>query len=411
MTQIDKKTKLATAELVMTQLDNLVVQREAFQAEYDKVNDTLFDLLAQCLAIYLTTKGGKAEKEVLDAIKKTFTARGIKIEAYTTVLNLIVRYVFDVSNRRINSYVRVLSYAIQKNETPATFADYVKGFGGIEEVVFTKGVKPETQLKRDIHDAQVLVVEADLSDAQVLATVAPSHLVPHVETAVYTLLIGRTLLSGETEVLAVVPKSSSTMIKQAIDKIADAEIEYQKLQLAQLVAQASNATQVPQVATVTQAPVMQTQVPVAPQVATVTQAPVMQTQVPVAPQVATVTQAPVMQIQVPVAPQVAAVTQAPVMQAATATQVPVAPEVAAVTQVPVMQVPSVAQFVVTPQSELVIQNSVALQTPVTAMDALVIQAEGLTTSVGSVVSANAVMPTINVVSANDITPNLVGIAA
>ena len=90
---------------------------------------------------------------------------------------------------------------------------------------------------------------------------------------------------------------------------------------------------------------------------------------------------------------------------------PVAPEVAAVTQVPVMQVPSVAQFVVTPQSELVIQNSVALQTPVTAMDALVIQAEGLTTSVGSVVSANAVMPTINVVSANDITPNLVGIAA
>jgi len=195
-----------------------------------------------------------------------------------------------------------------------------------------------------------LVVEADLSDAQVLATVAPSHLVPHVETAVYTLLIGRTLLSGETEVLAVVPKSSSTMIKQAIDKIADAEIEYQKLQLAQLVAQASNATQVPQVATVTQAPVMQT-------------------------------------------------------------QVPVAPEVAAVTQVPVMQVPSVAQFVVTPQSELVIQNSVALQTPVTAMDTFVIQAEGLTTIVGSVVSANAVVPTINVVSANDITPNLVGIAA
>ena len=373
MTQIDKKTKLATAELVMTQLDNLVVQREAFQAEYDKVNDTLFDLLAQCLAIYLTTKGGKAEKEVLDAIKKTFTARGIKIEAYTTVLNLIVRYVFDVSNRRINSYVRVLSYAIQKNETPATFADYVKGFGGIEEVVFTKGVKPETQLKRDIHDAQVLVVEADLSDAQVLATVAPSHLVPHVETAVYTLLIGRTLLSGETEVLAVVPKSSSTMIKQAIDKIADAEIEYQKLQLAQLVAQASSATQVPQVAAVTQAPVMQTQVSVAPQVA--------------------------------------AVTQAPVMQAATATQVPVAPEVAAVTQVPVMQVSSVAQFVVTPQSELVIQNSVALQTPVTAMDTFVIQANGLTTSVESFVSANAVAPTINVVSANDITPNLGGIAA
>jgi hypothetical protein len=375
MTQIDKKTKLATAELVMTQLDNLVVQREAFQAEYNKVNDTLFDLLAQCLAIYLTTKGGKAEKEVLDAIKKTFTARNIKIEAYTTVLNLIVRYVFDVSNRRINSYVRVLSYAIQKNESPATFADYVKGFGGIEEVVFTKGVKPETQLKRDIHDAQVLVVEADLSDAQVLATVAPSHLVPHVETAVYTLLIGRTLLSGETEVLAVVPKSSSTMIKQAIDKIADAEIEYAKTAAVQ-----SNTP-------VTQAPVMQ--------------APVMQ--VSVAPEVAVETHVPVMQapaaIQVSVVSEVAAVTQVPVMQIPAAIQVPVAPEVLVETQAPVIQAPATMQV------------PVATQTHVTGMDALVIQANGLTTSVESFVSANAVVPTINVVSANDITPNLGGIAA
>jgi hypothetical protein len=370
MTQIDKKTKLATAELVMTQLDNLVVQREAFQAEYNKVNDTLFDLLAQCLAIYLTTKGGKAEKEVLDAIKKTFTARNIKIEAYTTVLNLIVRYVFDVSNRRINSYVRVLSYAIQKNESPATFADYVKGFGGIEEVVFTKGVKPETQLKRDIHDAQVLVVEADLSDAQVLATVAPSHLVPHVETAVYTLLIGRTLLSGETEVLAVVPKSSSTMIKQAIDKIADAEIEYAKTAAVQ-----SNTP-------VTQAPVMQ--VSVAPEVAVETHVPVMQA--PAA-------------IQVSVVSEVAAVTQVPVMQIPAAIQVPVAPEVLVETQAPVIQAPATMQV------------PVATQTHVTGMDALVIQANGLTTSVESFVSANAVVPTINVVSANDITPNLGGIAA
>ena len=324
MTQIDKTTKLATAELVMAKLDDLVIQRQAFQAEYDKVNDTLFGLLSQCLEAYLTTKGGKAEKEVLDAIKKTFTARGIKIEPYTTVLNLIVHYVFDVKNKRINSYVRVLSCAIQKGETPATFADYVKSFGEIEEVVFKKGAKPETQLKRDIHEAQVLVVEDTLSNTQVLATVAPSHLVKPEETAEYTLLIGRTLLSGETEVLAVVPKASSTMIKQAIAKIADAEIEYAKTAAVQ-----SNTP-------VTQAPVMQ----------------------------------------VPVAPEVLVETQAPVIQAPATMQVPV-----------------------------------ATQTHVTGMDVLVIQAEGLTTSVGSVVSANAVVPTINVVSANDITPNLVGIAA
>jgi hypothetical protein len=88
-TQIDKTTKAATAQSVMAKLDDLVIQRQAFQAENDKVNDTLFGLLSQCLESYLTTKGGKAEKEVLDAIKKTFTARGIKLEPYTTVLNLM----------------------------------------------------------------------------------------------------------------------------------------------------------------------------------------------------------------------------------------------------------------------------------------------------------------------------------
>ena len=259
-TQIDKTTKAATAQSVMAKLDDLVIQRQAFQAEYDQVNDTLFDLLAQCLEVYLTTKGGKAEKNVLEAIKSDFALREITTERQPTVLSLIVRYVFiddKKHGRRIQSYVRALSYAIQKGETPATFADYVKSFGGIEEVMSTQGPKPATILKRDTLKAQVSVVQNELSDAQVLATVAASHLVKPEETAEYTLLIGRTLLSGETEVLAVVPKATDAMIKQAIAKIADAEIEFQKLQLALLAAQAPAVTatiaSVPVVATVIEA--------------------------------------------------------------------------------------------------------------------------------------------------------------
>jgi hypothetical protein len=259
-TQIDKTTKAATAQSVMAKLDDLVIQRQAFQVEYDKVNDTLYGLLAQCLDVYLTTKGGKAEKNVLEAIKSDFAARSIEIGRQPTVLSLIVRYVFiddKKHTRRINSYVRALSYAMQSGASPATFADYVKSFGGIEEVVSTQGVKPATQVKRDTLKAQVSVVQNELPDAQVLATVAPSHLVKPEETGEYTLLIGKTLLSGETEVLAVVPKATDAMIKQAIAKIADAEIEFQKLQLALLAAQAPVTTatiaSVPVVATVIEA--------------------------------------------------------------------------------------------------------------------------------------------------------------
>jgi hypothetical protein len=256
MTQIDKTTKAATAELVMAKLDDLVIQRQAFQAEYDKVNDTLYGLLAECLEVYLTTKGGKAEKNVLDAIKSTFAARSIEIGRQPTVLSLIVRYVFiddKKHTRRINSYVRALSYAMQSGASPATFADYVKSFGGIEEVVSTQGVKPATQVKRDTLKAQVSVVQNELSDAPVLAIVPAVPLVKHEETNDYTLLIGRTVLSGETEVLAVVPKATDAMIKQAIAKIADAEIEFQKLQLALLAAQAPVTT-----ATIASVPVVTT---------------------------------------------------------------------------------------------------------------------------------------------------------
>lgn len=257
MTQIDKTTKAATAELVMAKLDDLVIQRQAFQAEYDKVNDTLFDLLAQCLEVYLTTKGGKAEKNVLDAIKNDFALRSIEIGRQPTVLSLIVRYVFiddKKHGRRIQSYVRALSYAMQSGASPATFADYVKSFGGIEEVVSTQGVKPATQVKRDTLKAQVSVIKNELSDAPVLAIVPAVPLVKHAETNDYTLLIGRTVLSGETEVLAVVPKATDAMINQAIAKIADAEIEFQKLQLALLASQAPVTTPTPAV-TATIAPV------------------------------------------------------------------------------------------------------------------------------------------------------------
>ena len=256
MTQIDKTTKAATAELVMAKLDDLVIQRQAFQAEYDQVNDTLFDLLAECLEVYLTTKGGKAEKNVLEAIKSDFAARSIEIGRQPTVLSLIVRYVFiddKKHTRRINSYVRALSYAMQSGASPATFADYVKSFGGIEEVVSTQGVKPATQVKRDTLKAQVSVVQNELSDAPVLAIVPAVPLVKQEETNDYTLLIGRTVLSGETEVLAVVPKATDAMIKQAIAKIADAEIEFQKLQLALLAAQAPVTT-----ATIASVPVVTT---------------------------------------------------------------------------------------------------------------------------------------------------------
>jgi hypothetical protein len=217
----NQKHEIASATLV--KLDALANRRQVWQRDfYDKSNKGLYALLSDCLGMYYEIKGSPAEKIVLESIKVTLEARGTKVQASTPVLTLIVKYVFNAERRRASSYSRALRVAAKEAVSVANFAEWVAKVGGVEEVASTKGVTDETIKKRGQLDAKVAEVKQLLvSQLQHPLALVPKTALAHpADSAEYTLLIGKMLASGQTQVLSVVPGSSGAMIEQAIRKIA-----------------------------------------------------------------------------------------------------------------------------------------------------------------------------------------------
>ena len=217
----NQKHEIASATLV--KLDALANRRQVWQRDfYDKSNKGLYALLSECLGMYYEIKGSPAEKVVLEGIKANLEGRGIKVQASTPVLTLIVKYVFNAERRRASAYSRALRVAAKEAVSVGNFAEWVTKVGGVEEVASTKGITDETIKKRSQLDNKVSEVKQLLVNQlqHPLALVPKTALAHPADSAEYTLLIGKMLASGQTQVLSVVPGSSGAMIEQAIRKIA-----------------------------------------------------------------------------------------------------------------------------------------------------------------------------------------------
>ncbi|QWD17119.1 hypothetical protein G6700_05125 [Polynucleobacter paneuropaeus] len=239
----NQKQEIANATLV--KLDALANRRQVWQRDFfDKSNKGLYALLSECLGMYYEIKGSSAEKAVLENIKITLDSRGVKVQASTPVLTLIVKYVFNAERRRASAYSRALRVAAKELISVKDFAEWVTKVGGIEEVASTKGITDETIQKRGQLDTKVAEVKQLLVNQlqHPLALVPKTALAHPADSAEYTLLIGKMLASGQTQVLSVVPGSTTAMIDQAIRKIAQELVnkveEHVKAQ-AELAAQAA----------------------------------------------------------------------------------------------------------------------------------------------------------------------------
>ncbi len=225
--KLNKDQKAAVTTTMIAKLDELAAKRNVWQAEYDRTNKGLYNLLAGCLNMYNEIKGTTAEKEILAGIKTALAARGVRVLQSTTVLTMIVRYVFNTERRRAHAYARVLRAAANDNISVEKFAGWVEEFGGIEEVSSNKGATEETLKKRAILVNKVEEVkELLVQQLQNPLAVAPkTALVKAVDTGEYTLLIGKMLANGETQVLSVVPDTTNAMIEAALKLIAGALIK------------------------------------------------------------------------------------------------------------------------------------------------------------------------------------------
>lgn len=242
MAQVNNTTKSAITTSFIAQLDALVAKHNVFQIQYDVVNQDLFSLLAECLSLYRNYQNHvEAQESIVKAIKTALTARGMTIGKHVTTLSLIVRYVFNIQNRRSQTYVRALGVAINAKIATADFASWVEQAGGVEEVLTQKTFTLQTQQKKAVLAYKVSQIKQSLSVTlnSPLAIVPQSHLIDLADIPAYTMLLGKTLADGTTLVLSVVPHTTDAMWTAALDKIAKAQMAYeQQMQTEQL--QASN---------------------------------------------------------------------------------------------------------------------------------------------------------------------------
>lgn len=224
MSQVEKEMVAAT---VIKKLDSLSAKRQSWQPKYDRTRATLYVLMAECLAIYMEVKGTSAEKVVMDQIKAQLAAREYQQKNGTPIINLIVRYVFDSDRRRVSGYARALSVAIKEGIKADGFVEWVNSFGGIEEVTRKTGKTPETLQKQAKLKSQVAVVNdlLDLTLNEPLAIVPKTGLSDVAGSGEWTLLIGKTLGNGSTQVLSLVPNTTPAMVDMAIKKIAQGLID------------------------------------------------------------------------------------------------------------------------------------------------------------------------------------------
>ncbi|MEN9758008.1 MAG: hypothetical protein RL755_2195 [Pseudomonadota bacterium] len=210
----------------MAKLDALVTQRVNWQSEYNRTNESLYNTLGDCLALYSGIKGKSIERHVLSAIKTKLEERTKKVYKNTSVLMSIVRYVFDAKPQRSSIYARALAIAVDARVTPQHFPKWVSDFGGIEEVVSIRSKNPQAERKQMILTEKVNVVW-DMLNVQLenpLTIVPATDLVRPADTGEYTLFIGKMKADGASHILSAVP-SSDAMVDNAINCIARKLIE------------------------------------------------------------------------------------------------------------------------------------------------------------------------------------------
>src|SRR6056297_1382506 len=127
-----KSEARANAEMLSAALQRLHDKRTTWQnGTYKRSNDELYGILAECHTLLVQLRGEiKLRKKLNDAIE----AAGYTVRSNTSIELKVVRAVFGVENKRIQTYVRVLQLAKKDMLQGWTLQEWIEEHGGIEEV-------------------------------------------------------------------------------------------------------------------------------------------------------------------------------------------------------------------------------------------------------------------------------------
>jgi hypothetical protein len=144
--------KSMSVSALFRQLDSLSEIRADWEgAAYKTANDGLYDLLSKVYQVYEEAfvngdaKSKKALKEELKAKLASFQMRTLK---GTSVLGMLVRYVFRCDRKRNSRYLKAIEAAKSHGKTAAELGDWLRECGGIDEVARHSKVNAEAEERK-----------------------------------------------------------------------------------------------------------------------------------------------------------------------------------------------------------------------------------------------------------------------
>ena len=151
------RRKTLTSNKALEALEHLSTQRELWERECRRSNQSLYNILEACLDLYAEIQSMKKGQEVvIEKIDERLTELGLKSNRGCDLIVKIVRCVFGDCGKRAFAYARVIRFASTEKSAHQSLAAYITDKGGIEEIRKTTDVgaaSPRDQRKQSIETA------------------------------------------------------------------------------------------------------------------------------------------------------------------------------------------------------------------------------------------------------------------
>ena len=184
-------------------VNTICKQRTTWQStQFKSANDALYNMLGELYVLnQQCSTNTQADADKYKWLLSECKSKGIKLSKTPTFIQLLVKYVFtdnDTDSRRISSYARVLTAALQSSEvqTAADVPIFIRKYGGVEEIRASLAKGTKTPLQRASH-GRALVLQSNK-----IATISTDDTVKHVAKAKGTivLLVGVLTAQGSVDV-------------------------------------------------------------------------------------------------------------------------------------------------------------------------------------------------------------------
>jgi hypothetical protein len=132
----DKKTKSTEIQKFIDESESLFQLGEKYSNDFiARGNQALYALLASVYSLALRIDEHYAKEEILKTIKKELKDKHeIKVNASSSSMMTIVRYVIRSDPKTASRYAKVLSVAQEENLSPQELPDYISRRGGVSQI-------------------------------------------------------------------------------------------------------------------------------------------------------------------------------------------------------------------------------------------------------------------------------------